>query len=262
MTESRVEENISGQSASYRDPLNLTFGCRHYKRNCKLVSSCCNMLYTCRFCHDHVADHSMDRKGTTKMMCMKCLIIQPVGATCSTPSCENLSMAKYYCAVCKLFDDEREIYHCPYCDLCRLGKGLGIDYFHCMTCNACMSLSVSNHTCREMRSEDKCPICHEFIFSSSSPIKALRCGHLMHSACFQAYTCSQYTCPICSKSLGDMEVYFGMLDSLLAEEEIPNEYAGQTQVIFCNDCEKTGDSPFHWLYHKCPHCGSFNTKVV
>lgn len=53
-----------------------------------------------------------------------------------------------------------------------------------MTCNVCMSRSVSVHTCSEMRSEDKCPICHEFIFSSSSPIKALHCGHLMHSACF------------------------------------------------------------------------------
>lgn len=93
-----------------------------------------------------------------------------------------------------------------------------------------------------------------------------------------------------------------MLDALLAEEKIPSEHAGQTQVkqpwslfcifytdtrllytssidgslrdaclfdnlkhiqvILCNDCEKRGDSPFHWLYHKCPHCGSFNTRVV
>ncbi|KAL8118259.1 zinc finger protein BRUTUS-like At1g74770 [Apium graveolens] len=262
ITKSRNEENISGQSASYRDPLKLTFGCKHYKRNCKLVSACCNKLYTCRVCHDDVADHTMDRKATAQMMCMRCLIIQPVGATCSTPSCQKLSMARYYCSICKFFDDEREIYHCPYCNLCRLGKGLGIDYFHCMNCNACMSRSLSVHICREKCFEDFCPICHEFIFSSSLPIKALQCGHLMHSACFQAYTCSYYTCPICSKSLGDMQVYFGMLDALLAEEKVPSEHAGRTQVILCNDCEKRGDSPFHWLYHKCPHCGSFNTRVV
>ncbi|KAL1810280.1 hypothetical protein ACET3Z_027270 [Daucus carota] len=261
-TRSRNEENVSGQSASYRDPLKLTFGCKHYKRNCKLVSACCNKLYTCRLCHDDVEDHIMDRKDTALMMCMKCLIIQSVGATCSTPSCQKLSMAKYYCSICKFFDDEREIYHCPYCNLCRLGKGLGIDYFHCMNCNACMSRSLSVHICREKCFEDFCPICHEFIFSSSLPVKALQCGHLMHSSCFQAYTCSYYTCPICSKSLGDMQVYFGMLDALLAEEKIPIEHAGQTQVILCNDCEKRGDSPFHWLYHKCPHCGSFNTRVV
>ncbi|KAG4109579.1 hypothetical protein ERO13_1Z049345v2 [Gossypium hirsutum] len=41
----------------------------------------------------------------------------------------------------------------------------------------------------------------------------------MHSACFQDYTCTHYTCPICSKSLGDMQVYFKMLDAFLAEEK-------------------------------------------
>lgn len=255
-------KEIPGQCPSYRDPLKLTFGCKHYKRNCKLVAACCNQLYACRLCHDDVTDHSMDRKKTTKMMCMRCLVIQPVGPTCSTASCDNLSMAKYYCRICKFFDDEREIYHCPYCNLCRVGKGLGIDYFHCMNCNACMSRSLSVHICREKWMEDNCPICHEFIFTSSSPVKALPCGHLMHSACFQDYTCTHYTCPICSKSLGDMQVYFGMLDALLAEEKIPDEYSTQTQMILCNDCEKRGTAAFHWLYHKCPYCGSYNTRVI
>ncbi|KAK6148495.1 hypothetical protein DH2020_019407 [Rehmannia glutinosa] len=76
------------------------------------------------------------------------------------------------------------------------------------------------------------------------------------------YTFSHYICPVCSKSLGDMQVYFGMLDALLAEEKIPEEYAGQTQVILCNDCEKRGTASFHWLYHKCPHCGSYNTRLL
>ncbi|XP_028092839.1 zinc finger protein BRUTUS-like At1g18910 isoform X1 [Camellia sinensis] len=256
------KEEVPGQCPSYRDPLKLTFGCKHYKRNCKLVAACCNQLYTCRRCHDDVADHSMDRKATAKMMCMKCLTIQPISPTCTTVSCNNLSMAKYYCRICKLFDDERDIYHCPYCNLCRVGKGLGIDYFHCMNCNACMSRSLSVHICREKCFEDNCPICHEYIFTSSSPVKALPCGHLMHSACFQDYTCTHYTCPICSKSLGDMQVYFGMLDALLAEEKIPDEYSGQTQVILCNDCEKRGPASFHWLYHKCCHCGSYNTRLL
>lgn len=80
---------------------------------------------------------------------------------------------------------DRQIYHCPYCNLCRVGKGLGIDYFHCMKCNACMSRSLLVHVCREKCLEDNCPICHEYIFTSNSPVKALPCGHLMHSACFQ-----------------------------------------------------------------------------
>lgn len=203
------------------------------------------------------------------MMCMKCLIIQPVGPTCSTPACHKLSMARYYCRVCNLFDDERcsnhyvpticlvflrapsvfpynnyllkrtlgcannvdflafpdyiliiclqifiswsslmrvvdrEIYHCPYCNLCRVGKGLGIDYFHCMTCNACMSRSLSVHICREKCFEDYCPICHEFIFTSSSPVKALPCGHLMHSTCFKVFI--KYKVPIFFFSLDNAE---------------------------------------------------------
>jgi len=46
------------------------------------------------------------RKQITKMMCMKCMIIQPVGASCSNISCSS-SMGKYYCKICKLFDDDR-----------------------------------------------------------------------------------------------------------------------------------------------------------
>ncbi|KAL7098679.1 hypothetical protein ACP275_09G033300 [Erythranthe tilingii] len=256
------EGEIPGQSPSYRDPQNLTFGCSHYKRNCKLVAPCCNKLYTCIRCHDELTDHSVDRKAITKMMCMKCMVIQPVGPKCTTQSCNGFSMARYYCKICKLFDDERQIYHCPYCNLCRLGKGLGIEYFHCMKCNACMSKLLFVHVCREKCLEDNCPICHEYIFTSNSPVKALPCGHLMHSSCFQDYTRSHYVCPICSKSLGDMQVYFGMLDALLAEEKMPEEYSGQTQVILCNDCEKRGTASFHWLYHKCPNCGSYNTRLL
>ncbi|KAF8390297.1 hypothetical protein HHK36_024822 [Tetracentron sinense] len=326
-------EEIPGHCPSYRDPLKLTFGCKHYKRNCKVLAACCNQLFTCRYCHHDATDHSMDRKSTTKMMCMKCLKIQPIGPTCSSASCNGLSMARYFCRICKLFDDERlsnrEIYHCPYCNLCRVGKGLGIDYFHCMNCNACMSRYLAVHICREKCFEDNCPICHEYIFTSSSPVKALACGHLMHSACFRVFgSCKLPRIGVflleilltlipftgCSLLLGlhvyslylpnlqqvtgghavDMftslngdkgvlkkmnfdiqnipenaimwqetgEVYFGMLDALLAEEKIPQEYSGQTQVILCNDCEKRGVAPFHWLYHKCPHCGSYNTRLL
>ncbi|KAH9775852.1 zinc finger protein BRUTUS-like [Citrus sinensis] len=209
MTHSKVTisssgEEIPGQQPSYRDTEKLIFGCKHYKRNCKLVATCCNSLYTCIRCHDEVADHALDR----------------------------------------------------------VGKGLGIDYFHCMNCNACMSRSLQVHICREKSFMDNCPICHEDLFSSTNPAKALPCGHMMHSTCFQDYTCTHYTCPICSKSLGDMQVYFSMLDALLAEEKMPPEYLGQTQVILCNDCEKKGAASFHWLYHKCSFCGSYNTRLV
>ncbi|KAK1553219.1 hypothetical protein Q3G72_031091 [Acer saccharum] len=176
--ESSNGEDLHGCSPSFRDPEKQVFGCEHYKRNCKLRAVCCGKLFACRFCHDKVSDHSMDRKATTEMMCMRCLKIQPVGLVCTTPSCGGFSMAKYYCSICKFFDDERVVYHCPFCNLCRVGNGL---------------------------------------------------------ACFQAYTCSHYICPICSKSLGDMAVYFGMLDALLASEELPEEYRDRCQLSTTNN---------------------------
>ncbi|KAJ0527664.1 putative transcription factor C2H2 family [Helianthus annuus] len=176
-----------------------------------------------------------------------------------------LVINKYACSFYILIVEKcvnRKIYHCPHCDLCRVGKGLGIDYFHCMNCNACLALSLAEHTCARNCLEDNCPICHECMFTSVTPVRVLPCGHMMHSSCFQEYTCSNYTCPICSKSLGDMQVYFGMLDTLLAEEEIPEEHLGRTEDIFCNDCEKRGTPPFHRLYHKCASCGSYNTRLI
>ncbi|RID80267.1 hypothetical protein BRARA_A02940 [Brassica rapa] len=119
-----------------------------------------------------------------------------------------------------------------------------------------------NHKCLEKSLETNCPICCEFLFTSSETVRALPCGHYMHSACFQAYTCSHYTCPICGKTLGDMGVYFGMLDALLAAEELPEEYKDRCQDILCNDCQRKGTTQFHWLYHKCGSCGSYNTRVI
>lgn len=34
------------------------------------------------------------------------------------------------------------------------------------------------------------------------------------------------------------------------------------QVILCNDCQKRGTASFHWHYHKCPYCGSYNTRLI
>ncbi|KAI9835593.1 MAG: hypothetical protein M1819_002044 [Sarea resinae] len=44
-------------------------GCPHYKRNVKLQCSVCSRWYTCRFCHDEVEDHSLNRRETKHMLC-------------------------------------------------------------------------------------------------------------------------------------------------------------------------------------------------
>ena len=34
------------------------------------------------------------------------------------------------------------------------------------------------------------------------------------------------------------------------------------QKVLCNDCGSTGEARFHFVYHKCPDCTSYNTRVL
>ncbi len=105
-------------------------GCKHYRRNVKLQCSDCARWYTCRLCHDEVEDHILNRKATINMLCMICGCAQRAGEFCV--SCGERS-AWYYCSVCKLWDNDsnKSIYHCHDCGICRKGRGLGKDFFHC-----------------------------------------------------------------------------------------------------------------------------------
>ena len=105
-------------------------GCAHYKRNIKLQCSACYRWYTCRFCHDAVEDHMLNRRETKNMLCMLCGCAQAASEECCLCSVRG---AWYYCDVCKLWDDDpqKSIYHCSDCGICRVGQGLGKDFFHC-----------------------------------------------------------------------------------------------------------------------------------
>jgi hypothetical protein len=52
---------------------------------------------------------------------MVCGAEQPVAGRCGHCSTD---LARYFCAPCKLFDDDEahHIYHCPFCNLCRRGQ--------------------------------------------------------------------------------------------------------------------------------------------
>jgi uncharacterized CHY-type Zn-finger protein len=107
-----------------------SLGCRHYKRNVKLQCFTCSRWYTCRFCHDEVEDHVLNRKETRNMLCMLCGCAQRAGEICADCGARS---AWYYCAICHLWDDDttKSIYHCNDCGICRVGRGIGKDFFHC-----------------------------------------------------------------------------------------------------------------------------------
>ncbi|KAL8854688.1 MAG: hypothetical protein Q9221_000470 [Calogaya cf. arnoldii] len=125
--ESRSSNRLSQDSTQEEYKV---LGCPHYQRNIKLQCAECYRWYTCRFCHDEVETHSLDRPATKNMLCMFCGCAQPASGECT--QCGEPS-ARYYCDVCKFWDNTpwKPIYHCNDCGLCRVGEGLGKDFFHC-----------------------------------------------------------------------------------------------------------------------------------
>ncbi|KAI1315120.1 hypothetical protein EDD11_001267 [Mortierella claussenii] len=250
MSNETTEEDLK---ATYHNKEKNTLGCKHYARGCKLKANCCGRWFNCRFCHDDVCDHAIVRSETKTMLCMHCKAIQPAAQSCT--SC-NTQLARYFCDICKLWDDDRAkaIYHCADCGICRIGKGLGQDFFHCKKCNICMNIQLlDNHKCIERNLECDCPICGEYMFTSTTTVIFM---------CHDEYVKTSYQCPTCWKALGDMSIYYKKIDSLLAEQTMPPEYANILSIVLCNDCEVKSEAPYHFLYHKCDKCKGYNTKVL
>jgi len=254
-------------------------GCPHYARSCKLRHPTSGRLYSCRLCCEQERenplknqDSNLDRYAVTEIYCVRCSTLQPAGKSCINPDCESQQdkkqqdpFAKYYCKICNLYDDEpnKNIFHCPFCNVCRIGKGLGIDYRHCMRCNACVSLTDDNHRCIPQKLQSVCPICHESMSESTEPLRGLKCGHAMHLSCFVMYSRGgAYTCPLCKKSMEDMKEYFSMLDAAVRMQPMPDAYQSTVSNIYCQDCNKTSDVKYHFVGCKCNLCGSYNTREL
>ncbi|KAI8067752.1 zinc-ribbon-domain-containing protein [Gongronella butleri] len=254
--------SLTAIARSYHDREKDILGCTHYARNVKLLANCCGKLFPCRLCHDAHSDHFIIRSETKQMLCMECLSLQPVGQWCTT--CGTRA-AKYYCSECQFWDDspDKSIYHCDDCGICRQGEGLGIDFHHCDKCNACMSILMKDtHKCLENNMQCNCPICHEYMFTSTSRVIVMQCSHAIHLSCYQEYRKHSYQCPICLKSLGDMSRYFDQLQKEIESQPMPSAYESYTSSLFCNDCERRSMAPYHFFYHQCQHCKSFNTSVL
>lgn len=235
----------------------LRLGCKHYRRNVKLQCAACDRWYTCRLCHDEVEDHTLPRRETRHMLCMLCGRAQKASHTCV--GCHQ-SAASYYCNICKLWNDDRNkpIYHCNDCGLCRVGLGLGKDFFHCKKCSACVS-TRTEHRCIERSTDCDCPICGDYLFNSPRPVAIMKCGHTIHKHCYDAHLKRSYKCPVCNKSCDNMEIQFRQLDILIATQPMPDEYQDARAVISCNDCSAKSQTRYHWLGLKCSVCHSYNT---
>ncbi|TDZ25337.1 putative RING finger protein [Colletotrichum orbiculare MAFF 240422] len=234
-------------------------GCEHYRRNVKLQCSTCHKWYTCRFCHDAAEDHTLVRKETKNMLCMRCACPQRASEVCV--NC-GVTAARYYCNICKLWDDhpDKNIYHCNDCGICRRGVGIGKDFFHCKTCCACISIAIQqSHKCIERSTDCDCPICGEYLFTSPKPVVFMGCGHSIHKKCYDQHMLSSYKCPLCNKSLLNMQSHFRQLELAILSQPMPPEFRDTRATVLCNDCSGRSSVPYHWLGLKCAICTSYNT---
>lgn len=237
-------------------------GCEHYRRNVKLQCSTCDRWYTCRFCHDEVEDHHLVRKETRNMLCMLCGTAQRASQTCV--SCEAMA-ARYYCDICKLWNDDpdKPCYHCNDCGICRIGHGIGKDFYHCKKCCACIAISTrSDHKCIERAIDCDCPICGDYMFTSPKPVCFMRCGHSIHRDCLDEHQKTSYKCPICNKSLLNMESQFRNLDLSIQAQPMPPEFRDARAIVLCHDCSAKSSTMYHWLGLKCGVCQSYNTAQL
>ncbi|CAK7266868.1 hypothetical protein SEPCBS57363_002309 [Sporothrix epigloea] len=254
-----TSNSADGDSIARDEDGRKLYGCEHYRRNVKLQCYTCERWYTCRLCHNDAEDHTLPRSSTRNMLCMLCGYAQRAGAVCA--KCGE-SAARYYCGICKLWNDDpdKSIYHCSDCGICRVGEGLGKDFFHCKKCGSCIAINQEeSHRCREGVMDCDCPICSEYIFTTHKKVVTMKCGHMIHDDCRAQYIKRSYKCPICNKSVENMESMFRRLDKHLEEQPMPEEYANTRAVILCNDCEAKTSTSYHWGGLRCEVCLSYNT---
>ncbi|KNA24018.1 hypothetical protein SOVF_019950 [Spinacia oleracea] len=268
--ETSVPENREDTSVpvNREDFGKLQFGCDHYKRRCRIRAPCCNRVFTCRHCHNEAVNslsnvkehHELVRRDIKQVICAVCDTEQPVAKVCS--SC-GVNMGEYFCEVCRFYDDqiEKEQFHCIECGICRVG---GRDkFFHCPKCGSCYSVGLhDNHECVEDSMKNFCPICYEYLFDSTKGTIVMRCGHTIHTECYEdMLKQQQYRCPICSKSTIDMTRSWEILSEEIEATTMPDEYRYEVSIL-CNDCSGTSRVKFHIFGHKCSQCNSYNTRVT
>ncbi|CAO2197828.1 unnamed protein product [Urochloa humidicola] len=266
-----IKEKIDGSNpddhATFEKGI-MQYGCPHYKRRCRIRAPCCNEIFDCRHCHNEVKNsikidtvkrHELPRHEVQQVICSLCGTEQQVQQVCI--NC-GVCMGKYFCGLCKLFDDDvsKQQYHCNGCGICRIGGRQ--NFFHCSKCGCCYSIVLKNsHACVEGAMHHDCPICFEYLFESTNDVSVLPCGHTIHVKCLKEMEehC-QFACPLCSKSVCDMSKAWERLDMELAT--LSDSCDDKMVRILCNDCGAISEVQFHLIAHKCQNCKSYNTRQI
>jgi hypothetical protein len=60
----------------------------------------------------------------------------------------------------------------------------------------------------------------------------------------------------------DMKDHFAMLDAAIRMQPMPVTFLNTMSSIYCQDCGKTGQVPYHFVGMKCQTCSSYNTREM
>eukprot|EP01083_Nonionella_stella_P207311 753252_1 len=162
----------------------LSFGCKHFRRNCSYLCSCCNKWYFCSYCHDEIEStiidgHHLQRGNIIAIKCCNCGKEQKPNISCI--KC-NILMGYYYCEICRFWDNDTNhlLFHCDKCGVC-----LNKQFFKI-------------HKCVEQSTKCDCPICGDYMHCSNQPVTFwTKCGHAIHCQCMEEYLVYDTLCPIC-----------------------------------------------------------------
>ena len=240
--------------------------CEHYQRQCSIIAPCCGVEYPCRLCHDIVENdeqidwkkaHQIDRHKITKIKCNKCNTIQGKSNMCS--ECGEI-FGNYYCEICSFYDDDlsKGLFHCNECGICRVGGQE--NFVHCKKCKTCVCKKGHKKNCVCLNIHEQCPVCFTDVFSARDNPQILKCGHVMHSECYQGFLeNNNYKCPLCKKCVYNINVFNQIVEQQVATTIMHPDLVKDVS-IHCNECNKESTAKFHIVAMKCQHCSSYNTE--
>lgn len=125
-----------------------------------------------------------------------------------------------------------------------------------------MSISIADsHKCIERSTDCDCPICGEYMFTSPETVVFMQCGHSIHQNCYYEYMKTSYRCPICSRSIVNMETQFRNMDRAIEGQPMPARFRDTKALVYCNDCCAKSSVQYHWLGLKCGLYGFLPNSV-
>lgn len=236
--------------------------CTHYKKLCnKFHFTCCNKTYDCCRCHNQ-AGLCTNQINIDEISCVSCGFKQGPSTNCGR--C-NTKFSRSYCGICNIWS-EKYIYHCEKCGLCRIGS---LDKFiHCDNCQCCVKKPKTpdspQHVCKiSLSKKTQCLLCLETAETTSQyHLLVLECNHPVHAECQQlAFRNGNYKCPLCRKSMGNMQMLWANIDYEILVHPLPEEAKKKVNIV-CYDCRlKTAGADWHLFGIKCGQCGSYNTST-